>query len=245
MQPEWGDMATRPPEPTPVAHLTELLRATPFGGLGKEGAARLAALFVARHVDRGEIVLLEGERDGRFIVVSDGRLKAFRSLAGGREITVFVLDPGDFFGFLPLLDGRPFPVSVAALEPSQIFVLTREHFERAARHEPELCLLLLDHVARRLRECLDQVGMMGHQGAVARAAHGLLSLAPEDHRQAGAVEVELPFSQAELARLLDVTPENLSRALTHLRRRGVVARLGRGRFRILDVGKLEELADGR
>ena len=233
------------PGPSPAKRLAELLRATPFGGLGEESAERFAALFAPLRVGRGELLQLEGERESRFIVVGSGRLKAFSSLAGGHEITVFVLGPGDFFGFLPLLDGEPFPVSVAALDPSEVFVLLREEFERAVRREPEMCLLLLGHVARRLRECLNQVGTLGHQGAVARTAHALLSLLPERHAPRAAGEVTLPFSQAELARVLDVTAENLSRALSLLRRRGVLERLGRGRFRIIDTAALQALAEGK
>ncbi len=55
----------------------------------------------------------------------------------------------------------------------------------------------------------------------------------------------LPFTQAEFAQLLHITPENLSRALTRLRRNAVIERLGRGRFRIADVAALAELAEGR
>ena len=55
----------------------------------------------------------------------------------------------------------------------------------------------------------------------------------------------LPFTQAEFAQLLHITPENLSRALTRLRRDEVIERLDRGRFRIADVAALADLAEGR
>jgi hypothetical protein len=72
---------------------------------------------------------------------------------------------------------------------------------------------MLEHLAFRLRDCLDQIGILGQPGAFARAAHGLISFVPREATGGGAAVITLPFSQEELARTLHVTPENLSRAL--------------------------------
>jgi CRP-like cAMP-binding protein len=188
-------------------------------------------------------VFLEGERGDRFFLVVKGRLKAFRHTPSDRDITVFSLKPGDSFGFLPLLDGGPYPLSAAALTPAELLVLHRPAYLRFTEANPAFCLGLLADLARRLRECLDQVETLGRRGAVARAAHGLLSLVPKWAAPGGPVEVRLPFSQAELAQVLHVTPENLSRALAALRRDSLVERLGPRRFRIPDPKALRRAAD--
>lgn len=223
----------------------EMLRGTPFGTLGEDALLGVARLFVRRRVAKGASVFLEGDDGDRFLLVAAGRLKAFRHTPPAHDITVFTLERGDFFGFLPLLDGGPYPVSVSALTPVELLVLHRPDFLHFTRDNPSFCLSLLAHLARRLRGCLEQVEMLGRQGAVARAAHGLLSLVPPDATPSAPATVTLPFTQAEFAQLLHITPENLSRALTSFRRRGVVERLGRGRFRIADAAALTELAEGR
>ena len=68
-------------------------------------------------------------------------------------------------------------------------------------------------------------------------------LAPAGAVPHAGAEVTLPFTQAEFAQVLNITPENLSRALSRLRRDGALERLGRGRFRIADVAALAELAE--
>lgn len=226
------------PDPSTRA---ELLAKTPFGGLG-EGTSRLASLFEEKRHPAGSLVFSEGDAGGRFYVLARGRLRAYRTLPGGHEITVFGLQPGAFFGFLPLLDGGPFPVSVSAIEPSVSLVLERGTFQRFFRSEPEFALALFTHLASRLRGCLDQVGLLGQAGAHARAAHGLLSFVPPG-RGTGAHDVTLPFSQQELARTLHVTPESLSRALARMRREGLLERLGPRRFRILSLESLRRAAD--
>ncbi len=221
----------------------ELLRATPFGALGEGPLHALSDLFVRRRVAKGATVFLEGDEADRFLLVAAGKLKAFRHTPPAHDITVFTLDSGDFFGFVPLLDGGPYPVSVSALTPVELLVLYRPDFLRFTRDNPSFCLGLLAHLARRLRECLDQVETLGRQGAVSRAAHALLSLVPPRAGQATAVEVTLPFTQAELAQVLHVTPENLSRALASLRRSSLLERLGPRRFRIPSLPALRQAAD--
>ncbi len=223
--------------------LLEPLAKSPFGCAGPTVVERLAPLFVLRHVRKGAVVFVEGDTDGRFFVIGEGRLKAYRSLPGGRSITVFNLETGDFFGFIPLLDGGPFPVSVAAVSNAQLYVLSREDFERAIVEVPELCPALLAYTARRLRGCLDQVGQLGRKGAVARAAQALLSLLASGTKVSGSAEVLLPSTQAELARSINVTPENLSRALGRLAQEEVIERTGTRRFRILDAVALARIAE--
>ncbi len=221
----------------------KLLEKSPFGGLG-EGISRLARLFAERRHSAGALIFSEGDPGGHFFVLASGRLRVYRTLAGGHEITVFVLQPGASFGFLPLLDGGRFPVSVAAMEASVSLVLERAAFQGFLRKEPEFGLRLLEYLASRLRGCLDQIGMLGQPGAYARAAHGLLSLVQPEVAGAGGGSITLPFSQQELARTLHVTPENLSRALAKLRREGLLERLGPRRFRIPSLDALRCVADG-
>lgn len=222
----------------PPPALPDLLKATPFAHAGADAVRGLASLFHGRRADKGELVFLEGEPGGSFFVVSEGRLKAFRRLPNGREITVFLLGPGEFFGFLPLLDGGPYPLSVEAMEPSGFHVLERPAFLRYVKENTEFCTLLMAHLAQRLRGCLDQVGLMGQQGAVERVTQGLLSLLPANAMEPEGSEVVLPFTQEEFARTLHLAPENLSRALAKLRRQGLIERVGKGRFRLLDPAAL-------
>lgn len=224
-----------------VPALSDLLKATPFAHGGADAVRDLASLFRGRRAGKGELVFLEGEPGGSFFVVGQGRLKAFRRLPGGHEITVFLLGPGDFFGFLPLLDGGPYPLSVEALEPCAFYVLERPSFLRFVKENPDFCALLMADLAQRLRGCLGQIGLMGHQGAVERVTQGLLSLVPEAARGGQAHEVVLPFTQEEFARTLHLAPENLSRALAKLRRQGLIERTGKGRFRILDPQGLSRI----
>jgi DNA-binding IclR family transcriptional regulator len=53
--------------------------------------------------------------------------------------------------------------------------------------------------------------------------------------------VSLPVSSGEFARALGIAPESFSRAVTGLAEAGVIRRLGRGRFQVLDTGSLRKM----
>ena len=226
-----------------MARRAALLASTPLGGEGK-GAREIAGFLVERRVSEGETIFSEGETGGPFFVVATGRLRVFRILPNGREVTIFLLGPEASFGFLPLLDGGPYPVSVRAVEASALLVLERGPFLRLLKSDAEIGVRLLAHLAGRLRGCMDQLSVLGQPGARARVAHGLLGLVPSETTGAREATVLLPFSQEELARLLHLTPESLSRALAKMRREGLVVRLGPGRFRIPSLDALHLAADG-
>lgn len=219
------------------------LSKSPFGCVRADILELIAPLFVSRPITKGTVVFDEGEVEGRFFVIEEGRLKAFRNLPGGHSITVFNLAEGDFFGFIPLLDGGPFPVSVSAVTDARLFVLSRDDFQRALAAHPEMCAALLAYTARRLRDCLDHVGLLGRRGATARVAYALLGFMARAGKCSGSVEIELPSSQAELARSLDISAENLSRSLARLCRDGAIERTGRRQYRILDVNMLATAAE--
>ncbi len=220
-----------------------LLRETPFGRLPDEALVKLSRIMELRKMASGKILCRQGDSEGRFCIVVEGLLKAYRILPPAREITVFLLHPKESFGFLPLLDAGPLPMNVQAVLPSTVLILRRQAFLDFLRETPDFSRVLLEHLAGKLRECVDRLGVVTSQGAVSRTAQALLSLALPTGDGAGPTTATLPVSQMELARTLGIAPENLSRALARLIREGVILRSGRRRFQILSLERLRALAE--
>lgn len=219
--------------------LRQLLAPTPFGS--GPGGDMLLRDFERRVIAEGRIFAMEGDPAGNLAVVAEGTVRATRRVSDDRDLTVFLLTRGDVFGFLPLLDGGPYPLSLTAESTATLYVLDRRLFRHFLEANPRFCAHLLSHVAARLRECIDQLGMLGKPGAMPRVAAALLSELPPEAAP-GAV-IAWPMPQTKLAQALGIAPENLSRAVSRLQQLGILRRTAGHRLRIDDPARLRATAE--
>jgi CRP-like cAMP-binding protein len=226
------------------------MRASPSipqaGGLGSAAAqARelLAPRLHRRRFVEGSLLWREGETSGLLVSLETGRVKIYRLLPSGRSVTVFIFGPGDVFGFLPFLDGEPYPAYAQALEDTDARVMSRDELLSAVREDPQLAVALIGLLGRRLREAMRHIESLSSPGVLPRVASALTAL-PPDAREGGSGVgiIRLPVASGELAAAIGVTPETLSRSLTKLVRARILHRLGHGRFQVLDAEGLRRAA---
>jgi CRP/FNR family cyclic AMP-dependent transcriptional regulator len=128
----------------------EILAAVPlFSKMSKRRLRSLSdrAMVVGYGPDR--IVLGEGVRGGgSMFVLLEGTV---RVVAGSR--TIKRLGPGDVFGEMALLDGRPRSASVVAVSPIVAARLARTAFLDLVRSDPDIAFNIMEILATRLRDC--------------------------------------------------------------------------------------------
>jgi CRP-like cAMP-binding protein len=213
--------------------------------LALEARGLLRPYFERRCFAAGSLLWREGETAGLLVVLDTGRVKVYRLLPSGRAVTVFLFGPGDVFGFLPFLDGEPYPAYAQALGDVEAEVMSRDRLVAAVRTDPEVAIALLRLLGRRLREALARIEGLSGPGVLPRVAEALVALLPGPKDPSAAARIlRLPVSGNEFAAAIGVTPETLSRSLTKLVEARVLHRLGRGRFQVLDVEALRQAAQG-
>jgi CRP/FNR family transcriptional regulator len=178
------------------------------------------------------------------VALDSGRVKIYRLLPTGRAVTVFIFGPGEVFGFLPFLDGEPYPAYAQALEDVDAQVMSRDQLLAAVHEDPQIAVALIGLVGRRLRDAMRLLESISSPGVLPRVASALAALMPDSRDVGRAGIIRLPVSGAEFAGAIGITPETLSRSLTRLVSAGVIHRLGPGRFQVLDPGALHREARG-
>jgi CRP-like cAMP-binding protein len=164
----------------------------------------------------GEKLWQEGDDAGMLVAIETGHVRIFRGLGARRVVTLYLFGPGDVFGFMPLLDGGPYPASAIALEETAAQVVLREDLQTAFRRDPEVLPLV---------------------------ATALVSLLPAEATPGKLLVISLPVRASEFAEALGIVPESLSRALTKLVDAGVLHRLAPRRLQVLDPGGLRRAAN--
>jgi CRP/FNR family transcriptional regulator len=213
------------------------------GNVAAQARELLAPHLRRRHFTAGSLLWREGETSGLLVALETGRVKIYRLLPTGRAVTVFIFGPGDVFGFLPFLDGEPYPAYAQALEDAEAQVMSRDELLSAVRADPLVAVALIGLVGRRLRDAMQRIESLSSPGVLPRVASALVALLPDASDPTGAAAIiRLPVSGGEFAAALGITPETLSRSLTRLASARVLHRLGPGRFQVLDPEALRQAA---
>ncbi len=210
------------------------------GALAKQARALLDPWFKERRFPAGTLLWRERETAGQLVAIESGRVKIYRTLPGGRTVTLYLFGPDDVFGFLPFLDGRVYPASAQALDDVTAKVMPRGDLLEAVRARPEVTLTLFSLLGRRLRDAFDRIESLSTPGVVPRVASALQALLPG--AATPPVLLDVPVSSAEFAAALGVSPETLSRAISKLVADGVLHRVGPRRLQVLDVAALGRAA---
>lgn len=118
-----------------------------FDGVDAEGMDRIAGVAVEVDFPADHVIARHGEIGTGFFVIITGGAHVVR---GGQ--TVATIGPGDFFGELSVLDGRPRIAQVVADGPTTCLALATWDFEAVLLEEPRVTLAILRGLATRLRD---------------------------------------------------------------------------------------------
>ena len=186
----------------------------------------------------GEHLWHEGDDAGMLVAIEQGHVRVYRGLGGRKAVTLYMFGPGDVFGFMPLLDGEPYPASAIALDQVSARVVRRADLQKAFRRDPDLAQGLIRLLATRLREAFARIEQSSVPEALPLVATALVSLLPPDAEPGQLLVIALPVRSSEFAEALGIVPESLSRAITKLVEAGVLHRLAPRRFQVLDPDAL-------
>jgi CRP-like cAMP-binding protein len=131
---------------------TAALRNVPFfEGLTPEDLDRLARIGRRRSFAAGEQIVSKDDIGGGLFIILSGSASL---QAGGKTHS---LGPGQFFGEMALLAGKPRSATVTATEPVEALTLETMYFRPFLIKNPSVAVTILEVVAERLREVQDRV----------------------------------------------------------------------------------------
>jgi len=210
-----------------------LLQNSPlFRGLPAAALERIAAVAGQRSYRSGEVVFSQGDPGDALHAVVSGRIRISTGAPDGREIFLNIMEAGDTFGEIALLDGGARTASATAIAASELVSIRREHFRALLEREPPVALELLRLCGQRLRWTSGLLEDAALLDAPARLAKRLLILG-ELHGKRTAEGVTLRISQEELASFLGVTRQVVNQQLQAWKGQGWV-KLGRGVVMVRD-----------
>jgi len=221
---------------------SEELRKVPlFAPLSADDMARVAAVTVERHYERGDIIILEGDRGGALYFVRSGLIKVFKSSPGGKEQVLRLIEAGRTFNDVPALDAGPNPASAAALEPSIVYATGGTELRRLIAERPGVALATVQALAGALRHLVTLVEDLSFRHVTARVAKILIEQDTSADASGASGKAVHRLTQQEMAAMAGTAREMVGRALKELEATGAI-RIQRGRITVVSRERLAMFA---
>lgn len=196
----------------------------------------------ARQVARKEIIFHEGDELRSIYFIDKGKVRCFKMNNDGKELVTALYGPGEFLGYMSVLEGGRVNESAEAMEDSELAVIPREELQALLYRDRDVSMRFIKMLSREVKEKEQLLLELAYASVRQRVAQAMLRLherySPE---QAGSLGVHI--SREDLATIVGTATESLIRALTDLKEDGMIEVKGR-EIRIKDQRRLERLANG-
>jgi CRP/FNR family transcriptional regulator, dissimilatory nitrate respiration regulator len=216
-----------------------LIRSQLFGGLPEEHITEIEEIAVDKNYNKGEIIFYDGDEGKGFYLIAVGSVSVYKLSPDGKEQIFHIVKEGETIGAVPVFSGKSFPANARALSKTHLLFFDRKKFIELITGKPNLIMNLLALFSMRLREFTIQVENLSLKEIPGRLASYLLYLSQE---QGNIDLINLNISKVQLANLLGTGPESLSRALSNMKTKKLIAKEGTN-IRLIDRSQLEELSE--
>ena len=130
------------------------------------------AKFLSHH-RKGDYIFREGDEGDEMYIIQTGRVSIQKVIAG-KKTPISVLEKGDFFGEMSVLERLPRTADAEALEDAVLITINSQTFGEMMRSNPEIAVRMLRKYSMRMREFSDQLELLlvSRDGAQAEVPTG-------------------------------------------------------------------------
>lgn len=187
--------------------------------IDKEIAAKIIAACSSNSYTSGQIIFSEGQSADRLPIVKSGKVKMVRYPEPGKEIIIGTFQSGEAFAIPPALDGKAFPSTAVAMEPTTILFLPRARFLEIMSESPSFSSFILGRACGILRDRSETLNIFAQASAESRIAGVILSLVDGE---GGKTPFTVRLRRQDIAEMAGLTLEAAIRTVRKLHERGVI-----------------------
>lgn len=242
---EQGSVAARParsagPRGTAQPSVVGLARVKLLAGVSQPELARIAESATWRRFAAGQTLIARNATGRDVFLVVGGELRVNIYSASGRQVAFRDLGAGDTVGEIAAIDGGPRSVDVTALSDVVVAILSPADFSALLATHPDVAQRFMRHLVQLIRLLTERVIELSTLGVQNRVHAELLRLARQSPGFSHQALIAPPPKHADIAARVNTTREQVTRELSALTRRGLLARQPGGLL-ITDTALLESM----
>ncbi len=219
-------------ETLPIDPLTALQSVAIFSEVEVATLEGLVKVAETKELVRGDVLFAEGDEPDSLHIVLSGRIAiVMSSEVDDRESVVALMDSGDLFGELGLLDSGARSATARAIEPTSVLEIGYSHVKKIFDDQPDLVWAAARMLAQRLRAMDEALSDSVFLDVTGRTAKRIIELSE------GNDEFAMPVTQEELAGMVGASRERVNKAIASFVRLGWLEQHDRN-YRILQRNEL-------
>ena len=214
-----------------------------LSGLSDEEISKLENLIRIIRVAKKQFLYFPEDPSDSIYLLKEGRVKISKISDDGKEITLDILEPGEIFGELAIVDEGPRQTLAEVLEDALIYAINRKDFIDFTENKPDLAFKLTKLIGLRRRDVESKIEALVFRDVPSRLAALLLQLAANHGKpdQKG-MRLNLKLTHQELGNLIGSTRETTTTWLNEFRKKGLIA-FDRRQIIVLDLKELKEFSE--
>ncbi len=176
----------------------------------------------------------EGDYPRYLFFVKSGKVKVFKTNDDGKDYIINIHRPGDFVGYVDLIQSEEYTESAAALEDTEVNLIPKEDFQALLYGNRDVASQLIKMLADNISEKEEQLLHLAYNSVRKRVADAIIYLSEKEDKE------DIQILRDDLARIVGTAKESVIRMLTEFKQDGYIEIID-GNIYIRDKEKLKSL----
>jgi CRP/FNR family transcriptional regulator, polysaccharide utilization system transcription regulator len=191
--------------------------------------------YSVKNYNKKAVIYNEGETPGPVFLINKGKIKTWKMSSDGKEFVSGILSQGDFFGYISVLENKPYSDSATAIDDVELVIIPQPDFLSLITYNQQISAGFIRMLANNISEKEERLLGLAYNTVRARTASALFSLHTKMQPD-GIIKV----SRDNLAGLVGTSPESLIRTLSDFKTEKIIETDGK-EIKISNINMLERI----
>ncbi len=192
-----------------------------FSLLSDDELAEISGKITVRRFKKNDMILHEEDTSEFMYIILSGKVKVLQMTEEGRETILAFHEAGDFFGEMSLIDGKTVPAAVAAIENSEVAIISKNDFYALLFVQNKVLVQLLRIFCARIRGAYERIQILSFNNAAQRVKTLLIMLSEMNGQETEkGTRLNLKLTHQNIADMTGITRETVTRILNKAQKDG-------------------------
>ncbi len=202
-----------------------------FSKLRNENIKKLEKISTFKEYKADEIVFYEGDKPGNLYVLLDGILRLYKTDSKGHEIYIHQFVPISLVGELACFENIPFPATARFITKGEILIIDFKKLEKDFFQNPNVSMEIIKSLTKKIKILSNVI----HKEMILTAEAKVAKFIVDNY------ELCKTLKNTQIASILNITPETLSRILTKFKKQKLIKIEKQHDIIICDMASLTKL----